>query len=56
MDSVDFEKIRTEAVEKVTKNFSDDSYGNLLRQFAELASQVTSEMLTAYHQSLRGDS
>lgn len=52
MGKIDLEKIRLESLETVTKNFSDDVYGNLLRTILDASSKVTKEMINEALRSL----
>lgn len=52
MGKIDLEKIRLESLEIVTKNFSDDVYGNLLRTILDASSKVTKEMINEALRSL----
>lgn len=49
MAEIDFEKIRSDSVQAVTKSIPQDAYGKTLILAAEAASQVTMKMLMEYH-------
>ena len=55
MSKIDFEKIRVNAMQKISANIKDDPYGALLKSFAEMSSQVTKAMLIEYDQQLTQD-
>lgn len=46
---IDFEKIRTEALENVTANLREDGKDKLLKVILDANSRVTAQMLKAYH-------
>lgn len=52
MGKIDLEKIRLESIETVTKSFSDDVYGELLKTILDASSKVTKEMINEALQSL----
>lgn len=52
MGKIDLEKIRLESLETVTKNFSDDVYGELLKTILDASSKVTTEIISAVLESL----
>ena len=52
MGKIDLEKIRLESLETVTKSFSDDVYGELLKTILDASSKVTKEMINEALQSL----
>lgn len=52
MGKIDLERIRLESFEKVTENFSDDVYGELLKTILDASSKVNREMISAVLESL----
>lgn len=52
MAKIDLEKIRLESLETVTKNFSDDVYGELLKTILDASSKVTTEIISSVLESL----
>ena len=52
MEKIDLERIRLESLKTVTKNFSDDVYGKLLKAFLDASSKVTKEMISVVLESL----
>lgn len=55
MAEIDLEKIRQEALEEFTQGVEKTVYGDMVRQYADIASGVTKLMMEKYQKQLLED-